>query len=66
LGLLEYFFREWKMFDPNVAEKILIALLRDPAMAEITAIASIVVSAISMKKPNLRPHISRLALKKIG
>jgi hypothetical protein len=38
------------MFDPGHVGQILITLLRDPAMAEATAIASVVMSLASKKK----------------
>jgi hypothetical protein len=53
------------MFDPIIAGKMIIDALNSPAIAELTAIAGIVVSAVLAKKPDSGYRVYRTFIKKI-
>ena len=52
------------MFDPTNAGKMIIDMLNSSATAELTAIASIIVSVILAKKPKVQSHMPKAIIKK--
>jgi hypothetical protein len=52
------------MFDPTLIEKAIVAVLSHPAMAEVTALASIAVSIMQARKQKATHRPSVYSLKK--